>query len=76
MCGCPDQRLGVQIRRPHHHHFGQGSTTYLRYLELPLQQAGSEATTTTAYHPKSNDLVERAHKQLKEALKRRLAGAA
>ncbi len=29
-----------------------------------------------AYHPQSNDLVERAHRQLKEALKSRLAGTA
>jgi hypothetical protein len=32
--------------------------------------------TMTAYHPQSNGLVERAHRQLKEALKSRLAGAA
>ncbi len=30
-------------------------------------------TTTTAYHPQSNGLVERAHHQLKEGLKTRLA---
>jgi transposase InsO family protein len=29
-------------------------------------------TTTTAYHPQSNGLVERAHCQLKEGLKTRL----
>ena len=36
---------------------------------------GVKHSTTTAYHPQSNGLVERAHRQLKEALKSRLAGA-
>jgi hypothetical protein len=36
---------------------------------------GVKHSTTTAYHPHSNGLVERAHRQLKEALKSRLAGA-
>jgi hypothetical protein len=40
-----------------------------------VQQAGGKHSTTMAYHPQSNGLVERAHRQLKEALKSRLAGA-
>jgi hypothetical protein len=53
-----------------------------RWLEAILLQdtlcskLGMKHTTTTAYHPQSNGLVERAHRQLKEALKNRLAGAA
>jgi transposase InsO family protein len=36
---------------------------------------GVKHSTTLAYHPQSNGLVERAHRQLKEALESRLAGA-
>ena len=35
---------------------------------------GMQLTTTTAYHPQSNGLVERMHRRLKEALKARLTG--
>jgi transposase InsO family protein len=40
------------------------------------QQLGVEHITTTAYHPQSNGMVERAHRQLKDALRARLAGPA
>jgi cleavage and polyadenylation specificity factor subunit 1 len=36
---------------------------------------GIHHNTTTAYHPKSNGMVERPHRRLKEALKARLASA-
>ncbi|MBX9657126.1 MAG: DDE-type integrase/transposase/recombinase [Nitrospiraceae bacterium] len=36
---------------------------------------GIQHNTTTAYHPQSNGMVERVHRQLKEALKARLATA-
>ena len=39
-------------------------------------QLGIEQLNTTAYHPQSNGMVERAHLQLKNALKARLAGVA
>ena len=41
-----------------------------------LQQLGIEAASTTAYHPQSNGMVERMHRQLKAALKARLKDAA
>ena len=36
---------------------------------------GVDHAKTTAYHPQSNGIVERAHRQLKDALRARLAGA-
>ena len=36
---------------------------------------GTHHNTTTAYHPKSNGMVERPHRRLKEALKACLASA-
>jgi hypothetical protein len=35
---------------------------------------GSQHITTTAFHPQSNGMVERSHRQLKDALRARLAG--
>jgi hypothetical protein len=35
---------------------------------------GSQHVTTTAFHPQSNGMVERSHRQLKDALRARLAG--
>ncbi len=37
------------------------------------QQLGVQHINSTAYHPQSNGLVERAHRQLKDALRARLA---
>jgi transposase InsO family protein len=39
------------------------------------QQLGAQHIRTSAYHPQSNGLVERLHKQLKEALKSRECGS-
>jgi hypothetical protein len=41
---------------------------------LLCQRLGIRHVMTTSYHPQSNGLVERAHRQMKEALKARLAG--
>jgi transposase InsO family protein len=38
------------------------------------QRLGTDHITTMAYHPQSNSMVERAHRQLKDALRSRLAG--
>jgi transposase InsO family protein len=40
-----------------------------------MRKLGIKHLMTTAFHPQSNGLVERAHRRLKEALKARLAGA-
>jgi hypothetical protein len=39
-----------------------------------LMRLGTDHITTTAYHPYSNGMVERAHRQLKDDLRSRLAG--
>jgi cleavage and polyadenylation specificity factor subunit 1 len=39
-------------------------------------QLGVQHISTTAFHPQSNGMVERCHRQIKDALKARLAGAA
>ena len=39
------------------------------------QRLGIQHCTTTAYHPQSNGMVERFHRQLKDALRARLAAA-
>jgi transposase InsO family protein len=44
--------------------------------EALCSKLGVKHITTAAYHPQSNGMVERAHRQLKEAMKNRLAGAA
>jgi transposase InsO family protein len=41
---------------------------------LLCQRLGICHVMMTSYHPQSNGLVERAHRQMKEALKARLAG--
>ena len=38
------------------------------------KQLGVQHICTTAYHPQSNGIVERAHRQIKDALRARLAG--
>jgi transposase InsO family protein len=40
------------------------------------ERLGVQHLMTTAYHPQSNGMVERAHRQLKDALRARLAGPA
>ena len=40
------------------------------------RQLGVAHSTTAAYHPQANGMVERSHRQLKDALKARLAGPA
>jgi len=43
--------------------------------EVLCKKLGIRHCTTTAYHPQSNGMVERAHRQIKDALRARLAGA-
>jgi transposase InsO family protein len=44
-------------------------------LAVTMKKLGIKHLMTTAFHPQSNWLVERAHRRLKEALKARLATA-
>jgi transposase InsO family protein len=41
---------------------------------LVCRRLGIQHNMTTAYHPQANGMVERAHRQLKDALRARLAG--
>jgi len=47
------------------------STLWARLCDV----IGTHHNTTTAYHPQSNGMVERAHRRLKDALKARMAAA-
>jgi hypothetical protein len=40
-----------------------------------MKKLGIKHTMSTAFHPQSNSLVERAHRRLKDAIKARLAGS-
>jgi transposase InsO family protein len=42
--------------------------------ETVCNKLGFHHVTTTAYHPQSNGMIERAHRQIKDALRSRLAG--
>ncbi len=42
--------------------------------EAICKKLGVHPVATTAYHPQSNGMIERAHRQLKDALRSRLAG--
>jgi transposase InsO family protein len=50
----------------------QFSSAIWTYL---CQRLGIRHSPTTAYHPQANGMIERAHRQLKDALRSRLAGA-
>jgi hypothetical protein len=42
--------------------------------EVLCRRLGIHHVTTTAYHPQSNGMIERAHRQIKDALRSRAAG--
>ena len=60
---------GGCLHRQIHHHVGAAWRSM-------CTQLGITHITTTAFHPQSNGLVERFHRQLKDALQARGAGAA
>jgi transposase InsO family protein len=63
-------RFGV----PAHLTSDQGAQFTVLWARL-CDVIGTRHNTTTAYHPQSNGMVERAHRRLKDALKARMAAA-
>jgi cleavage and polyadenylation specificity factor subunit 1 len=64
-------RFGV----PAHLTSDQGAQFTSALWSRTCEVIGTHHNTTTAYHPQSNGMIERAHRRLKEALKTRLAAA-
>jgi len=64
-------RFGV----PAHLTSDQGAQFTSSLWAQTCEVIGAHHNTTTAYHPQSNGMVERAHRRLKDALKARLATA-
>jgi len=64
-------RFGI----PAHLMSDQGAQFTSSLWACTCEVIGAHHNTTTAYHPQSNGMVERAHRRLKDALKARLAAA-
>jgi transposase InsO family protein len=69
--GGPASPLDCKIRSRHHNR-QRPSVTSATWASF-CKRIGVAHTTTTAYHPQSNGMVERSHRQLKDALRARLA---
>ena len=68
LCLRPHRSLDLQIWLTRHHHLRQGLRFYLSPMDALAQRLGISTTTTTAYNPEANGIVERFHRSLKAAL--------
>ena len=72
---CPSGYLDLVVWSASPTNIRQRCAVHFSIVGPALQQAGIKQLLTTAYHPQSNGMIERWHRQLKDALWARLAGS-
>jgi hypothetical protein len=72
--GCPSQHMGSQIWSPGCHNVDRGTQFCSAVWAVLCKTLNINHITTTAFHPQANGMLERAHQQLKDALRAQLAG--
>ena len=70
---CSSGRLDCPLWCSGHHHNHIGVQFTSAIWSVLCKRLGIQHVTTTSYHPQSNGLVERFHRQLKDSLRARLA---
>jgi hypothetical protein len=76
---CADAFIATWVARfgvPTHLTTDRGAQFTSALWQTACRTMGVQHVTTTAFHPQSNGMVERTHRQIKDALCARLAGAA